>query len=270
MSATVVRRRGSKPVSTKSIPGARPASPPGFVEPCLPTLREHAPAGDQWVHEIKFDGYRLQLHVRDGRAVVFTRRDYDRTRRFPPLVGAARALPAHTAVLDGELIVPGERGISDYAKLQDDIAAGRSDRFLYYAFDLLYLDGMDLRSAALIERKQALQKLLSSAPPPIVYSEHLESEAEATQRRACAMGLEGLVSKRRDAPYRSGRQETWIKVKCIKSDTFPIIASSRSSGRSRAASPRSMSDAATAISCSTSASCAAATCTRARGHCAKS
>lgn len=196
---------------------------PRFIEPCLATLRAHAPPGPEWVHEIKYDGYRLQLHLTGDRVTLLTRRGYDWTARFPTLAEAARRLRVTQAIIDGEVTVPSARGISDYALLQDDLAAGRSDRFLYYGFDLLHLDGMDLRGAPLIERKAALEKIISSEPP-ILYSEHLESEAEATQRRACEMGLEGLVSKRRDAPYRSGRQETWIKVKCTKSHTFPIVA----------------------------------------------
>ncbi len=217
-------RLSPQPRAAKAIPGARPAPPPGFIAPCLATLREHAPPGPEWVHEIKYDGYRLQIHVRGERVRTLTRRGYDWTPRFPTLVAAARALPAGQAVLDGEVVVQSRRGISDYALLQDDIAGGRSDRFVYFAFDLLYLDGMDLRSATLIDRKAALERLLTRAAGPIAYSAHLDSQAELTHRRACELGLEGLVSKRRDAPYRSGRQDSWIKVKCTKSDTFPIIA----------------------------------------------
>jgi bifunctional non-homologous end joining protein LigD len=212
-----------KIATARHIPGARPAPMPRFIEPCLATLRTHAPPGSEWVHEIKYDGYRLQLHIAGDRVTLLTRRGYDWTARFPTLAAAARTLGVTQAIIDGEVTVPSARGISDYALLRDDLAAGRSDRFLYYAFDLLHLDGMDVRGAALIARKATLEKIISSQPP-ILYSEHLESEAEATQRRACEMGLEGLVSKRRDAPYRSGRQETWIKVKCTKSDTFPIVA----------------------------------------------
>lgn len=222
MAPTLSKRR-PKIAIARQIRGARAGPMPRFIEPCLATLRTHAPPGPAWVHEIKYDGYRLQLHIAGERVTLLTRRGYDWTARFQTLVAAARRLRVGQAIIDGEVTVPSARGISDYALLQDDLAAGRSDRFVYYAFDLLHLDGMDLRSAMLIERKAALETLIGSEPP-ILYSEHLESEAEATQRRACEMGLEGLVSKRRDAPYRSGRQETWIKVKCTKSDTFPIVA----------------------------------------------
>ena len=128
---------------------------------------------------------------------------------FPPS-WRRLALPIRTAILDGEVIVPGKRGFSDFHKLQEDLARGESDRFLYYAFDLLYLDGMDLRAAPLIARKHALESLISERSLPIIYSDHLDSEADLVQRRACELGYEGVVSKRRDAPYRSGEQDTWI------------------------------------------------------------
>ncbi len=222
MSTRTATRRDR--VSARDIPGARPAPLPVFIKPCLATLRPSPPHDPGWVHEIKHDGYRLQLRIDGGEVRARTRRGYDWSSRFPSLIAAAGALAIEQAILDGEVIVQNARGLSDYALLQDDLGAGRSDRFIYYAFDLLHLDGFDLRNATLMDRKAALQGILAGATHPILFSEHLESEAEATRRRACEMGLEGLVSKRRDAAYRSGRQETWIKIKCAKSDTFPIIA----------------------------------------------
>jgi bifunctional non-homologous end joining protein LigD len=222
--APIPARRPRPRATTNTIAGARPAPQPDFVEPCLATLRSHAPPGAEWVHEIKYDGYRLQIHIGDGRVRALTRRAYDWTPRFPTLVAAALELRAAGAILDGEVVVQTSRGVSDYALLQDDLAAGRTDRFVYVAFDLLYLDGFDLRPAKLIDRKAALKRLLPNGTGPLVYGEHLASEAEITQQRACDLGLEGLVSKRRDAPYRSGRQDSWIKVKCTKTDSFPIVA----------------------------------------------
>jgi bifunctional non-homologous end joining protein LigD len=206
------------------VPGAKSAPFPGFVEPSHPTLREKAPSGERWLHEIKFDGYRTQAHLRNGRPAIYTRRGYDWTQRFGPIADALAELPANNLILDGEAIVVDSRGIPDFGLLHADLAAGRKDRLLYYAFDLLYLDGLDLRGARLAERKHVLAELLAGASARILWAEHLEGNGPEIHERACAMGLEGIVSKQQDAPYRSGRVESWIKVKCGKRDAFPIIA----------------------------------------------
>ena len=117
--------------------GAKPASFPGFVEPCHPTLRAQAPSGVRWVHEIKFDGYRAQAHLQQGRPTIYTRRGYDWTRRFQPIADALAPLPADSVILDGEAVVADSRGVPDFGLLHADLAAGRKDRLLYYAFDLL-------------------------------------------------------------------------------------------------------------------------------------
>jgi bifunctional non-homologous end joining protein LigD len=127
-------------------------------------------------------------------------------------------------ILDGEAVVADSRGIPDFGLLHADLAAGRKDRLLYYAFDLLHLDGFDLRGATLVERKRLLAGLLADASEGILYAEHLEGDGPEIQERACAMGLEGIISKQQDARYRSGRVESWIKVKCGKRDSFPIVA----------------------------------------------
>jgi bifunctional non-homologous end joining protein LigD len=134
------------------------------------------------------------------------------------------ALPANHLILDGEAVVADSRGIPDFGLLPADLAAGRKDRLLYYAFDLLYLDGFDLRGARLADRKRLLAELLAGASDRILYTEHLEGDGGEIYQRACAMGLEGIVSKQENAPYRSGRVETWIKIKCGKRDAFPIVA----------------------------------------------
>jgi bifunctional non-homologous end joining protein LigD len=151
-------------------------------------------------------------------------RGHDWTLRFQPIADALAALPATDLILDGEAVVADSRGVPDFGLLHADLAAGRKDRLLYYAFDLLYLNGSDLRGARLAERKRLLSRLLAGASERILYGEHLEGSGAEIQERACAMGLEGIVSKQHDAPYRSGRSESWIKVKCGKRDTFPIVA----------------------------------------------
>ncbi|HET9448207.1 MAG TPA: DNA ligase D, partial [Steroidobacteraceae bacterium] len=204
---------------------ARSSPFPDFIEPCLAVLRPAAPAGADWLHEIKLDGYRTQAHIRSGRATMYTRRGYDWTDRFSHIVDILRALPAKQAVLDGEVVVLDERGASDFYRLQEDLARRRSERLTYFAFDLLYLDGFDLRAAPLVDRKQLLAELLREVSGARVrLSEHIEANGLAVFERACTMRLEGIVSKQRDSPYRSGRQELWLKSKCTRSDSYPIVA----------------------------------------------
>jgi bifunctional non-homologous end joining protein LigD len=208
-----------------ALTGAKPAPYPGFIAPCDPTLRERAPEGSDWLHEIKIDGYRAQLHIHEGRVRVFSRSGYDWTEQFSQIARAAEALSARELIIDGEATVVGKTGLPDFQALRRELAKKHTDRLIYMAFDLLYLEGHDLRALPLIERKRALQAVLAKAPSKISYADFVElRDGETVFRHACELGMEGIVSKRRDAPYRSGRQETWIKLKCTKSDTFPIVA----------------------------------------------
>jgi bifunctional non-homologous end joining protein LigD len=158
------------------------------------------------------------------RAAIYTRAGYDWTLRFQPIAHALPALPADNLILDGEAVVADTRGIPDFGLPHAGLAAGRKDRLLYYAFDLLYLDGVDLRGVRLAERKRVLAELLAGSSERILYTEHLEGDGPEIHERACAMGLEGIISNQQDAPYRSGRTESWIKVKCGKRGAFPIVA----------------------------------------------
>lgn len=222
MASVALRRRvASGPGALK---GARKAPFPGFVEPCHPTLREQAPEGDEWLHEIKSDGYRAQVHVRGGNIAIYSREGVNWTTQFAAIAGAAMHLPARDAIFDGEAIVQAANGVADLQALRREIGKKHSDRLVYAVFDLLYLDGFDLREAALEHRKRLLREVTAQAPATITYVEHLEGEGEAIYRHACRIGVEGIVSKHRQSPYRSGRQESWVKLKCIKSDTFPIVA----------------------------------------------
>jgi bifunctional non-homologous end joining protein LigD len=221
----VALKRASSGRSSSGIPGARPATFPRFITPCDPTLREQAPEGSEWLHEIKIDGYRAQLHIHDGRIRVYSRSGYDWTGQFHQIAQAARALASHDLIIDGEATVLGNTGLPDFQQLRRELAKKHSDRLIYHAFDLLYLDGYDLRRAPLIERKAALRDVLPKRMPTIAFAEFFEKQdGDAVYRHACKLGLEGIVSKLRDSPYRSGRQESWIKLKCTKSDTFPIVA----------------------------------------------
>jgi bifunctional non-homologous end joining protein LigD len=196
---------------------------PGFIEPALATLKPSAPTGAKWVHEIKFDGYRMQAHVRDGSTALLTRRGYDWTDRFGKNIAAALgSLGARQMIIDGEVIVEGPSGASDFSLLQAELGAGRSSRLVFYAFDLLYLEGKDLRPAPLIDRKAALKVLLQGAPDALRYSDYFEDNGEIVLRHACRLSLEGVVSKDRNAPYRSGRGKEWIKSKCSERQEFVV------------------------------------------------
>ncbi|WP_292125950.1 DNA ligase D, partial [Mesorhizobium sp.] len=195
-----------------------------FIEFQSPTLVEKAPEGGEWLHEIKYDGYRTQLIVEGATARAFTRRGYDWSHRYRRIVQAAAGLPVKSAIIDGEAVVLGDTGLPDYQALERELGNANSSRLIFYAFDLLHLDGRDLRQQPLVERKAALETLLKDSAPTLTYAEHLEVSGREMFDHACRMGLEGIVSKRADAPYRSGVQTSWVKVKCIKSDTFPIVA----------------------------------------------
>jgi bifunctional non-homologous end joining protein LigD len=200
------------------------ASLPDFVPPSLATLRAQPPVGPGWVHEVKFDGYRIQARLDHGKVRLLTRKGLDWTAKFPNVEAAVGQLPATTALIDGEIVVEDENGVSSFSGLQAALKAGERDSFVYYVFDLLHLDGRDLRDLPLIERKRALERLLAKTKRngPIRYSEHFTEDGSLVHQRACDMQLEGVVSKRLDAPYRPGRSETFIKSKCANAQEFVV------------------------------------------------
>lgn len=204
--------------------GACKAAIPGYIEPCDPTLRESPPRGSDWVYEIKADGYRAQLHLDDGDIKVYSRTGLDWTEQFSSIAAAADQLNAKSAIIDGEAVVYGSGDLPDFQQLRRELGHKRSVRVRYHAFDLLYLDGYDLRDVAYEDRKRLLQELLKDAPETFIYVEALEANGDEIFANGCKLGLEGLVAKRLGRPYRSGRQESWIKLKCKKSETFPIVA----------------------------------------------
>ena len=206
-----------------AIKGARPAALPSFVEPQLASLASKSPSGSSWVHEVKFDGYRLLARVDRGKAKLKTRSGLDWTTKFPSLKKALEALPVVTAFFDGEVVVETEKGTPSFADLQADLSEGRSDRFRYYLFDLLHLDGVDLGRASLVDRKLALSQLLSGHDGLLRYSEHFTGRGDVVFDHACRLGLEGIVSKLKTAPYRSGRSKSWLKTKCVDGHEFVII-----------------------------------------------
>jgi bifunctional non-homologous end joining protein LigD len=214
----------SSPRSVGRVPGARKSPIPAYIEPCDPTLRQRAPQGGDWRYEIKGDGYRAQLHLHDDAVKVYSRTGLDWTEQFSSIASAARQLKAHSIIIDGEAVVYGANGVPDFQQLRRELGKRKSPRVRYHAFDLLYLDGYDLRGATYLERKRLLQRLLDGAPETFMFVEGLEGDGAEVFEAACKLGAEGIVAKLANSPYRSGRQDSWIKLKCKKSETFPIVA----------------------------------------------
>lgn len=205
------------------ISGAKKASVPTFVDPMLASLAAKPPQGERWLHEIKFDGYRLQARIEAGRVKLLTRGGLDWTKKFgKSIVADLHNLAIDSAVIDGEVVVETDTGASDFSALQADLSEGRSERFIYYAFDLMFLDGYDLRSLPLITRKTALGQILAEKTGFLRYSDHFDESGATVLRHACGLSLEGIVSKLKDAPYRSGRSKNWQKSKCSFRQEFVI------------------------------------------------
>lgn len=196
---------------------------PAFIAPQLATLVDGAPPGNDWLHEIKYDGYRAVTSVAGGKVAIRTRNGLNWTDKFAPLVPALSHLPCDSAILDGEIAVAAASGHTDFGALQDALAGGKG-RYAYYLFDLLQLNGEDLRKLPLTERKARLHKLLRNAGRgPLAFSHHVKGHGEKVFKNACRMKLEGIVSKLADAPYRSGRHRAWLKTKCGMEQEFVII-----------------------------------------------
>ncbi|WP_441259617.1 non-homologous end-joining DNA ligase [Bradyrhizobium sp. 521_C7_N1_3] len=194
---------------------------PGFIKPQLANLKSKAPKGDQWLHEIKYDGYRVQVHLNRGRKKVFTRNGLDWTKRFTE-IASALAIQGE-AIIDGEVVVV-HGGRTNFSELQAELAAGRQGRLVYYAFDLLWRNG-DLRKLPQIERKQLLLDLLgeNDIELAVLFSEHLIGDGQKMFEHAAKLNWEGIISKRADAPYRSGRNENWLKIKAVQKGKFPVV-----------------------------------------------
>jgi bifunctional non-homologous end joining protein LigD len=208
--------RSPKKKSIKKKKATADRSMPPFIAPQLCSSVQRPPAGGDWVHEIKFDGYRIQMRIERGNVTLKTRKGLDWTPKFGTIAMAAGALP--DCIVDGEIVALNHRGSPDFAGLQAALSDGKTDDLIFFAFDLLFLRGQDLRQQSLVERKQALRGLIEKADgkgkTEIRYVEHFESGGEAVLKSACRMSLEGIVSKQAVARYASGRTESWTKAKC--------------------------------------------------------
>lgn len=194
---------------------------PGFIETCNPTLATKPPTGAGWAHEIKWDGYRAQAHLNNGKVEVFTRSGNDWSETFLPVSNAVARLRATSAILDGEIVAM-KGGVSDFHELRHQLGEA-VPAISYHVFDLLWLNGEDLRPSPWRDRKARLAKLIGAGGKVLHYVEHFEEPGARMLASACGLHLEGIVSKRVDAPYRSGRSHDWIKTKCEVTETLAVI-----------------------------------------------
>ncbi|MGZ3299064.1 MAG: DNA ligase D, partial [Asticcacaulis sp.] len=204
---------------------------PKFIAPQLCRLVDQPPSGANWVHEVKFDGYRLQLRVEDGKARLLTRKGLDWTGKFAAIAKVAGKLP--DCIIDGEVCALDHNGAPDFAALQAALSDGKTEALIFFAFDLLFADGEDLRPLPLSARKKRLQTLLAKHDVHLRYVEHFTSGGDAVLLSACRMNLEGIVSKRLDAPYTSGRGDNWTKAKCRAGHEVVVGGWSTTAGKFR-------------------------------------
>ena len=230
---TRAKKDSAKPAASKKKSDSSPSrlkladypeeTMPGFIEPQLASSNPTPPVGDAWIHELKLDGYRIQAHLRGGKVKLFSRNGLDWTGRMANVAEALKTLQVTSAVIDGEVVVLDEHGLSDFAKLQAAFDEKKPTALTYYCFDLLHLNGHSLREARLIERKDLLRSILDPGDADTIrFSEHLDISGQQMFGEACRLGAEGIISKRADSMYASGRSATWMKTKCIRQQEFVV------------------------------------------------
>jgi bifunctional non-homologous end joining protein LigD len=208
--------------SLRKMPGAKAAEMPARIELQLATLRKLPPADSGWIHEIKFDGYRMLCRIENGKVGLVTRGRHDWTNRFWHLASDLLKLPVKSAWLDGEIVALRPDGVSDFSTLQSAFRKKATSQLVYSVFDLLYLDGYDLRPCALADRKRLLATILEGTGVRVQYVEHVEGRGIEFFEQCRNMGLEGAVCKRADRGHMPGRGDDWIKVKCKRRQDFVI------------------------------------------------
>jgi len=181
-----------------------------------------APSGAGWLHEVKYDGYRILAYLESGRVRLASRNDLDWTGRFRNVADAVKNIPAQSAILDGEIAVLDDKGLSSFSALQNRLSQKSKSGFVYLVFDLLYLNGVDLREAPLLSRKKLLKALLKSKKSPLHFATHQIGSGEKVFQSACRSGFEGIISKRLESPYQEGRSDEWVKTKCRHEEEFVI------------------------------------------------
>ena len=218
--------------------GRANGKPPAFQPPQLATLVDAVPAGNQWMHEIKFDGYRLLIAAAGDKVTIYTRNGHDWTEKFTPLAEAIAALGLPPCLIDGEVVAYGSDGNPDFSSLQAVLKRGHGtqtakDALEFFAFDLLRLNGEDLTGLANIERKERLEALLEHAEPPVRIADHVIGAGEKLFKAMCEAGQEGIISKKVDAAYLGKRTQSWVKVKCTNRQEFVVVGWSKSSTKMR-------------------------------------
>jgi len=217
------RRKVTAPLDASGLSGARRGKLPAKPSPQLATPVTKPPEGADWLFEPKLDGYRVLCRVEGGRVTVLTRRGNDWTNEFQNIAEAVRALPCKAALIDGEAVVYDSHGVTSFQRLQNALK-GDNSQIVLVAFDLLHLDGWDLTRAPLVERKALLQRLLERAPAGIRYGEHVVEDGAKFFAAACKLGLEGVIAKRANDPYREHeRTRSWLKIKCLKREEFVVV-----------------------------------------------
>ena len=224
------------PIRSKPRRKRNPAQPqlpfdpmPDRIEPALAQLKAHPPQGDQWSWELKWDGYRLAVHIEPTGVRILTRGGHDWTHRFPAIEQGARALGPATMIIDGEAVVLNDEGRPDFGLLQKSLGASgkaagnRASDAVLYAFDLMYLDGHDLREMEYRSRRHLLEDTIKANDGAIRLSETLDAEPDVLLEHVRSLGLEGIVGKHLDQPYRTGRTGDWVKVKCVESEAFMVV-----------------------------------------------
>jgi bifunctional non-homologous end joining protein LigD len=232
----VPKVKGKKPVAAGaargSLHGVARGPLPSALEPQKATLVDTAPGGDEWLHELKYDGYRMLAVVSERRVRLVTRSGLDWTTRMPTLSRELARLNSQL-LIDGEIVVLDQEGVSDFQRLQNALGAGKDENIVYYVFDLLHMDGYDLRELPLEQRKELLSGVLAKRAARlegIRFSDHVIGSGREFHRAACAKGLEGTIAKRRRDPYRSGRTKSWLKIKCLARQEFVIVGFTEPAG----------------------------------------
>jgi bifunctional non-homologous end joining protein LigD len=227
-------RRRTAAVDLGGLPGAQKSRQPSRLKPQLASLVEEVPAGDDWLHEIKFDGYRILAFIKNGRVRLVSRNGKDWTRRFPTVAAAVGELPLEAAILDGEVVSLNEEGLSVFQRLQNLLKRGDDASLVYYVFDVPHCRGYNLTGVPLVERKTVLEGILLGANRAndgvVRYSDHVVGQGDAVLQQACKSTMEGIVSKRADAPYEQTRSRSWLKVKCVKRQEFVVAGYTKPSG----------------------------------------
>jgi bifunctional non-homologous end joining protein LigD len=197
--------------------------PPRWIKPQLTRLADEAPAGSDWLHEVKYDGYRMHARLDGGKIQLLTRTGLDWSNRYPYTLSALRSLPAKTAYIDGELCALRPDGVPSFGLLQAAMDQGMTNSLVFFAFDLLFLDGKSTAALPLIERKQHLHTLFAQAVPGLHFTDHVVGNGPPFRQHACQMGLEGVISKRLDQPYAPGDRGLWVKSKCLNREEFVVV-----------------------------------------------